>query len=290
MTYDLYIGDRSYSSWSLRGWLMLEEFDLQFQCHDVGLYGGTLTQDLAHLAPARTVPVLSAAGGIVLSDSLAMGEALAEAHPEIPFYPKAPAARALARSIVAEMHSGYAALRSDCPMNLRNCWQGFEPSAAVRKDVARIELLWQMAREKFGAAGPWLFGSYSLADVFHAPIAARFAGYGLASSKTAKDYVAAHLNSAAFRRWRATALTEVFDAQHYQMPLKSVAWPGPKPKPAIAVDGGTAENATCPYSGRPVTHLADFDGRIFGFCNKTCRDKTVNDPEVWPKFNALLTR
>ncbi|MEL6685666.1 MAG: glutathione S-transferase N-terminal domain-containing protein, partial [Pseudomonadota bacterium] len=102
MTYELYIGDRTFSSWSLRGWLMLEKFGLPYRAHMVGLYAGTMKADLAHLAPAKTVPVMQTANGHVLTDSLAMAETLAENHPEAKLYPVDPAARALARSITAE--------------------------------------------------------------------------------------------------------------------------------------------------------------------------------------------
>ncbi len=136
MTYQLYIGDRAFSSWSLRGWLMLEKFNLPYVAHLVGLYSGTMQADLAHLAPAKTVPVLQTAQGHVLTDSLAMAETLAEENPLAHFYPADAGARALARSIVAEMHSGFSALRGDCPMMLSFCWDGFDPSPAVRASGA----------------------------------------------------------------------------------------------------------------------------------------------------------
>ena len=153
MTYDLYIGDRTFSSWSLRGWLMMQRWGLPYRTHLVGLYAGTMAQDLAKMAPARTVPVLQTPEGHVLSDSIAMAETLAERHPDLPFYPADPAARALCRNLVAEMHSGFGALRGDCPMQLRHVWEGFTPSEAVRRDLARIETLWSLARERHGSLG-----------------------------------------------------------------------------------------------------------------------------------------
>jgi glutathione S-transferase len=287
MTYDLFIGDRTFSSWSLRGWLMLEKFGLPHRTHMVGLYDGTMAKDLKDLAPARLVPVMRDANGIVIFDTLAMSETLAERHPDANLWPDDPAARALARSITAEMHSGFSALRADCPMQLRHQWQGFTPSDAVKADVVRIETLWSTARARHGAGGPWLFGRYSLADVFYAPVAARIAGYALPVDATAQAYVDATLAETSFRQWRALGLTKSYNPVPYDQPLDTTVWPGPPPVPARAVTDGTPENTACPYSGDAPTHLMETGGRTFGFCNATCRDKTAADPEAWPAFTAM---
>ena len=226
MTYQLYIGDRTFSSWSLRGWLMLEKFGLPFETNTVGLYSGTMAADLAHLAPAKTVPVLQTAEGHILTDSLAMAETLVERHPEIDLYPRDPAARALARSITAEMHSSFGSLRGDCPMMIRYCWKGFNPAQAVLDDLQRIEKLWALARERHGTDGPWLFGAYSLADVFYAPVAMRITAYDLPVGKDAKDYVAKHLSDPAILSWRKTASQEIHDPWPYPSELPRTAWPG----------------------------------------------------------------
>jgi len=225
MTYQLYIGDRTFSSWSLRGWLMLEKFNLPYTAKMVGLYAGTMATDLAHLAPARTVPVLQTKDGHVVTDSLAMAETLVEENPTVPLYPKDPAARALARSMVAEMHSGFGALRGDCPMMLAFCWDGFEASDAVVKDIARIEELWSLARARHGANGPWLFGEYSLADVFYAPVAMRITAYGLPVSAATQAYVDQHLSDPAFIQWRAEGLKTQYDPWPYPMDLAQKPWP-----------------------------------------------------------------
>ena len=225
MTYDLYIGDRTFSSWSLRGWLMLEKFNLPFREIKVGLYAGTMAQDLAHLAPARTVPVLQTPKGHVLTDSLAMAETLVEENPDVALYPSDPAARALARSITAEMHSGFHALRAECPMVLRFCWEGFSVSDAVKTDLARIETLWSLARSRHGEGGPWLFGAYSLADVFFAPVAMRMIAYDLPIGETAHAYVDAHRNDAAIATWRQAAEDEAFNPWPYDMGLPRKPWP-----------------------------------------------------------------
>lgn len=226
MTYQLYIGDRTFSSWSLRGWLMLEKFGLPYQVNMVGLYAGTMKADLAHLAPAKTVPVLQTAEGHVLTDSLAMAETLVERHADVDLYPRDPAARALARSMTAEMHSGFGALRDACPMMIRFGWKGFAPSQAVLDDIKRIELLWDLARARHGANGPWLFGQYSLADVFYAPVAMRIAAYDLPVSDHAKAYVAAHLSDPAFLSWRKEAEQETYEPWPYPSDLPRVPWPG----------------------------------------------------------------
>ncbi len=163
MTYELFIGDRTFSSWSLRGWLMLHKFNLPYREHMVGLYGGTMAQDMAALAPARLVPAIRTPEGDVVGESLAMAETLAERHPDIAMWPNDPAARIRARWICAEMVGGFGALRGDCSMQLAHVDTDFKASEAVRADLARIETLWAYAREK-ATDGPWLFGAYSLAD------------------------------------------------------------------------------------------------------------------------------
>lgn len=226
MTYHIYIGDRTFSSWSLRGWLLLEKFGLPFQTHMIGLYAGTMAADLAHLAPARTVPVMQTPQGHVVTDSLAMAETLAENHPELDFYPRDPAERALARSVTAEMHSSFSALRSACPMSLAFVWDGFAPSDAVLADLARIETLWSLARSRDGQNGPWLFGGYSIADVFYAPVAMRIVGYDLPVSDTSRAYVNAHLACPAIRAWREAARSDHYDPWPYPMALDRKPWPG----------------------------------------------------------------
>ena len=226
MTYDLHIGDRAFSSWSLRGWLMFENFGLPFRTHMVGLYTGTMAQDLAALAPARLVPVMRTPDGIVVGETLAMAETLAERHPDAGLWPADPAARALARWLVSEMHSGFSALRTACPMQLLRVYDGFAPSDAVRADLARLETLWALARSRHGADTPWLFGRYSLADVFFAPVAARIAGYDLAVSAAARAYVDAHLADPAFRAWRLAGLDTRCDPEPYAIDLPSRPWPG----------------------------------------------------------------
>lgn len=225
MKYDLFIGDRAFSSWSLRGWLMFEKFGIPVNVHMVGLYAGTMKEDLAPLAPARLVPVMRTPDGIVVGETQAMAETLAERHPEAGLWPKEPDARAFARWLVAEMHAGFSALRGDCPMQLLKVYEGFAISDAVRVDLALLDELWALARARHGATGPWLFGTYSVADAFFAPVAARIVGFDLPVSDGARAYVEAHLRDPAFTAWRAEGLKVSYDPEPYAMDLPSRAWP-----------------------------------------------------------------
>ena len=286
MTYELILGDRAYSSWSLRGWLLFERFGIPVSTRFVQ-FDGSVAAQLAKFPPARTVPTMRTPDGAVISESLAIAEELAARHPDAGVWPTDPPARATARTLAAEMHSGFGALREQCPMNLRCAYSGYAPGEDVRADLARLEMIWDHARAVCGTDGPWLCGDYSAADAFFAPVAARIAGYGLPVSGAAQAYVAAHLADPAFRRWRAMALVQGPDLPWYARDYDQVDWPGPAPLPARAHGTGPSENAACPYSGAPVTDFLELDGRIFGFCNPFCRDKTVADAAAWPAFMEI---
>jgi len=225
MTYDLYIGDRTFSSWSLRGWLMLEKFNLPHTAHLVGLYAGTMAKDLADIAPATLVPALRLPDGTIVGETMAMAETLAERHPETQMWPADPAARAAARWLSAAMAAGFGALRGDCPMQLAHVNMGFPASDAVNADLARIETLWAHARSVATKDGPWLFGSYSLADAFYAPVAARIVGYDLQVSDAAKTYCMHTINDPAFKAWRAEGLKVSYDPFPYDMGVPTHPWP-----------------------------------------------------------------
>jgi len=248
-----------------------------------------VAEQMADVGVARTVPTLVCDDGAVISESAAIAEELAQRHPEAGLWPNDPKARATARTLLSEMASGFTALRSDCPMSLRVCYSNSAPSAAVLADLARIQNIWTYARSSRTSNDPWLLGEYSAADAFYAPVAARIAGYSLPVNDDAAAYVAAHLADPAFRRWRAMGLVHGPDLPWYHKDYPQTDWPGPKPRAAHAIDTGTPENTACPYSGNSPTHLMEMEGRIFGFCNPFCRDKTVADPAAWPKFMDLLT-
>lgn len=289
MSYDFAYGDRAYSSWSLRVWLLLDHFGIRYRDHPARLYSDDLGRVLSGFAPARTVPAIKTSQGTVIADTIAITEELASRHPDLPIWPEAPSDRATARMLVAEMHSSFSALRNECPMNLRVAYRGFEVGEALAADLARIEVLWAHARSvRTTDGGGWLFGAYGAADAFFAPVAARIAGYGPPVGPEAQDYVAAHLAHPSFRRWRAMALNDGADQPVYAMDHDRRAWPGPDARPATLRETGTPENKVCPYSGKPVTHFLELEGRLFGFCNAFCRDKTLSDPEAWPAFMALV--
>jgi glutathione S-transferase len=287
MPYELVIGDRGYSSWSLRGWLLFAAFGIPVKTRQVRLYTDELATLLAAYPPARTAPTLIIDGTQVVMESIAIAEELAQRHPEAGMWPTNPASRAVARSITAEMHAGFTALRGFCPMNLRTSYTDCAPPPEVLADLARLETIWSWARKTTGSKGPWLCGDYSIADVFFAPIATRIATYNLPVGPDAAAYVAAHLAHPQFRQWRAMGLVDGADQDYYRRSYPTRPWPGPAPLAAKAVDGTQSENTTCPYSGNPVTHVLEIAGRRFGFCNAFCRDKTVADPAAWPKFMAV---
>lgn len=290
----LAIAERTYSSWSLRGYLLAESSGLPFRTRHAPLRTPEFEALAADFAPARTVPMLELegpSGPVRLWDSLAIAETLHEAAPEAGLWPSDPAARAAARSLAAEMHGSFLALRRACPMALESRYEGFEASDEVLADVARIETLWSWARETFaGCEGPWLFGvRFSAADAFYAPVAARFVTYGL-GGPAAQAYCEAVYAHPAFRRWRAMGVAEGVRVARYEMDLPQRPRFGPAPLPAKAVEGVEPVNAACPYSGRPVApdSLAEIAGRVIGFCNPFCRDKSVADAAAWPKLQRLL--
>ena len=288
MTYELIIGDYAYSSWSLRGWLLFEKFGIKRTLHCVDFKQGGVPEQMPDWAPAKTVPAIRTPEGAIVGESLAIAEELASRHPEAGIWPSDPKARATARALAAEMATGFGALRSTCPMNVRKAYLNVEPDAALQKDLRRLELIWDHARETCRPEGPWLCGDYSAADAFYAPVAARIAGYGLQVSESAQAYVDAHLADGAFRRWRAMGLVHGETLNRYAQPYDTGTWPGPAPLAAKPVETGTPLNDACPYSADPITDLLEMDGKIYGFCNPFCRDKTLADPAAWPAFMALV--
>ena len=201
----LVIGNRNYSSWSLRPWLVLQALGLPCAVVRIPLDRPDTAERIRQYSVAGRVPVL-VEDGITVWDSLAIIEHLADAHPGL--WPKEPAARAMARSISAEMHSGFAALRSELPMNLRATGRRVEPTAAARADIARITASWQEARQRFGAGGPWLFGAWSAADAMYTPVASRFRTYGIDLPADLQAYQATALDAPAMQEWTALAMAE----------------------------------------------------------------------------------
>lgn len=205
--YRIVIGNKAYSSWSLRPWLALRHVGVPFAEEVIPLYvDGSKAQILAH-APSGKVPVLLH-GDVAVWDSLAICEYLAERHPEAGLWPTDPAARALARSVSAEMHSGFTDLRRNLFMDLKTKHDVPERRAAAAADVARIQALWADCRSRFGSGGPFLFGRFSIADAMYAPVCTRFETWGVAVSAEARTYMDAVLGLPAMRDWTDAARAE----------------------------------------------------------------------------------
>lgn len=224
MTYHLLIGQQSYSSWSLRGWLAFAAFDIPVTLHFAEIYGDSFHDTVAAFGGHRSVPAARTPDGGVLTDSLAIAWHLAEAFPDRGLLPSDPVQRAEAQSIIAEMHSGFTNLRANCQVNLRTAWEGFVPSAAVRADAARAEAIFARALDRSG--GPFLYGSFTLADAFYAPLVTRFLTYGLPMSPVTLAYAKAITTHPAFLEWRAAGLRETTEIARYdKAPLKRIPFP-----------------------------------------------------------------
>jgi len=205
--YTLIIGNKNYSSWSLRPWLLMKQSELVFQEIRVPLYLAGSKEALRKYGPSGKVPVLMD-GAITIWDSLAICEYLAERHPELRLWPDDIAQRAVARSISAEMHSGFTPLRSHMSMNCRGSFPGIGRTVEVAADIERIQRIWTDCRERFGTTGPFLFGSFGVADAMYAPVVLRFRTYAVQLSPVAQQYANAILELAALQEWVAAARVE----------------------------------------------------------------------------------
>lgn len=205
----LVIGTRTYSSWSLRGWLAAEASGIPFDEVLIDLDGPDSAAAIRAYSPSGRVPVLID-GDVVVWDSLAIGEYLAEKAPAAGLWPADAAARAFARSIVAEMHAGFGALRAHMPMNIRRTPSPRPPDEVVAADVARICAIWREARGRFGAGGPYLLGDFTLADCAYAPVASRFVTYDVPLDDVCAAYVGAVSSHPAVAAWIAAARAETW--------------------------------------------------------------------------------
>lgn len=210
MTLKLYLGSKTYSSWSLRPWLALRAAGVAFEEHllplDTDIFRTTLAPFAAVGAPGR-VPML-VDGDVVVWESLAIIEYAAERYRELDFWPQEPVARAMARAVATEMHASFSALRSELAMNLARPPERRPISAAAQADVARILAIWTNARARFAADGPFLFGRFSAADAMFAPVATRLHTYQVPLDPVSAAYVAAIYAQPDFVRWHTDALTE----------------------------------------------------------------------------------
>jgi glutathione S-transferase len=202
----LVIANKCYSSWSMRPWLLLKQLGIAFDEITVPLdLPDTKARVLKH-SPAGKVPILID-GDVTVWETIAIMEHVGEAY-DAPVWPADRKARAMARSIAAEMHSGFSALRSACPMNLGKKFAQKDRGEAVARDVARFVEIVRQAREHFGAGGPFLFGAFSAADAMYAPLVTRLDTYSIALDATTRAYADAILILPAFQEWRSAAMEE----------------------------------------------------------------------------------
>jgi len=202
----LVIGNKNYSSWSLRPWLLMKHLGLEFREMLIPLSQPASRDELDKHSPSGRVPVLRQ-GELCVWDSLAICEYVCELTGR--GWPKAPGARAVARSVSAEMHSGFVNLRSEWPMNARARHRRTPMTPGLKADIDRVEEIWSDCRSRFGkSGGPWLFGEYSAADAMYAPVVLRFNTYGAQLSETARWYMAAVIEDPALQEWVRAAKEE----------------------------------------------------------------------------------
>ncbi|HXX13073.1 MAG TPA: glutathione S-transferase family protein [Burkholderiales bacterium] len=206
--YTLVIGNKNYSSWSLRVWLLMKHAGIPFDEIRIPLYVAGSKESLRKYAPSGKVPVLLD-GSLAIWDSLAIAEYLAEHHPDRRLWPQDSAVRAVARSISAEMHSGFGALRSNMSMNCRGSFPGIGRTVEVAADVERIQRMWIDCRERFGVAGPFLFGEFTTADAMYAPVVLRFKTYAVQLAPVARQYADTVLGLPALQDWVEAAKAEI---------------------------------------------------------------------------------
>ena len=214
MALKLVIGNKNYSSWSLRPWLALTQAGIPFEEEVIPLDQPDTAERIRRVSPAGRVPVLLD-GDLAVWDTLAICEYVAERFPEKRLWPEDRRARARARSVAAEMHSGFTAIRTHCPMKFKERFPASPLRDDVREDVERLTRLWNECRREFGAAGPFLFGAFSIADAFYAPVVSRFKTYALPASGEAAAWMEAVWNLPAVKRWGEAAAAERFHMKRY---------------------------------------------------------------------------
>ncbi len=216
MTLKLVIGNKNYSSWSMRPWLALRANDIAFEEIFIPLYTGEADKKrILGFTRSGKVPALLD-GDVTVWDSLAIIEYAAERFPEARLWPDDRASRAHARAISAEMHSGFAALRNECGMNLHRPVGSIALSADARADIARVQQIWIECRERYGRSGPFLFGAFGGADAMFAPVVHRFQTYAIEVESNARGYMDAMMALPAFRQWTRAALAETLVIEKFE--------------------------------------------------------------------------
>lgn len=213
----LVIANKNYSSWSLRPWLAMTHFDVPFEEVVIPLAQESTAAAIQKHSPAGKVPILHH-GDITVWDSLAILEYLAEAFYDRSWWPTDPHAKAHARAISAEMHSGFAPLRREMTMNLKKTYAPRDWDAEVQADVARVQNIWADTRSRFGAGGDFLFGDFTIADAMYAPVVTRFKTYAIEMDSVSNAYAEAVLALPAIQKWTAEALRETWVIDKYERP------------------------------------------------------------------------
>jgi glutathione S-transferase len=211
----LVIANKNYSSWSFRPWILMRHFGLAFDEIVIPLVQDNTHAEILRFSPAGKCPSLHD-GEIVVWDSLAIIEYVAELYPDKPIWPGPQAARAQARSLAAEMHSGFQALRQLLPMNMRRAVARRELTPEASADVARLEQAFGQARGEFGQAGAFLFGDFSAADAMFAPVVNRLHVYDVTVTAATNAYMDAMMALPAWQEWRAQAEAETWIIEKYE--------------------------------------------------------------------------
>lgn len=216
MSLTLVIGNKNYSSWSMRPWIALKATNIAFEEVLIPLYtGDTDKQRILAFTRSGKVPAL-VDGDVTVWDSLAIIEYAAERFPEARLWPQDRASRAHARSISAEMHSGFMALRNECGMNLHRPVGAKVLSDNAKADIARVQQIWSECRERYGTKGPYLFGAFSGADAMYAPVIHRFKTYAIDASPPAREYMETMSALPAFREWTSAGLAETLVIERFE--------------------------------------------------------------------------
>jgi len=205
--FTIYIGNKNYSSWSLRAWLVMKAAGAPFREVLIPLWQPESKGEVLRHSPSGKVPAL-VHGDVTVWESLAIGEYLAEQAPAAGLWPSDSAARAAARAASAEMHAGFLPLRRHLPMNMRASVPGREIPPEVRLDIDRIAAMWRDCRRRFGADGPYLFGRFTIADAMFAPVASRFRTYHVALGGEAQSYADALFSHPPLQEWEKAARAE----------------------------------------------------------------------------------